>query len=122
MSTSKVQIRTSPLWAWGLAALFVSLVGTHASAATGMEPLPSVKVTYDTRDLATPEGSAKVYRKIKGAARRVCFEASEVWDGARRAHYYRCYEAALAKAVDDVNSKNLTALHQQNSANKKRPS
>jgi UrcA family protein len=119
---TQVRARSRPLWALGLAALFVSLAGTDAfSAAPTDSTTHSVKVQYNPRDLATEEGTQKVYRKIKNAARRVCNASTEVWDARRTRNYWRCYETALAKAVDDVNSKNLTALHQQGSNKHKRP-
>jgi UrcA family protein len=73
----------------------------------------SVKVQFNPLELTTEEGTKKIYAKIKSAARRVCYMASDQWDAARTLHYRQCYDAALAKGVDDVNSKNLSALHQQ---------
>ena len=125
-TTTSAHLSFNPVWICGLAALFVSLAGTEAFAG----PLPvepySVNVAYYMQDLATEQGAEKVYRKLKKAARKVCFATSEPWDGARTRHYWECYETALAKAVSDVNSRNLTALYQQqedkSDGKRKRPS
>lgn len=124
MNTSHARYRFNPLWVCGLAALFVSLAGTQAFGGPLPEKPYSVKVTYDVRDLATDRGTEAIYKKLKKAARRVCFATSEPWDGARTRHYWQCYEAALARAVNDVDSKTLTAFHQgQDKQDKrKRPS
>jgi UrcA family protein len=125
MTASLTQFRFTPLVACGLAALFVSLAGTNAFAAAKNDGSVSIKVQYSPRDLNTSEGSAKVYGKIKAAARRVCHQTMESWDPARTRHYWECYALAVGKAVDDINSKNLTALHQQDAkqdAKHKRPS
>jgi UrcA family protein len=124
MKTIRARYRINALWAAGLAAMFVSLAGTDAFASPLPETPYSVNVHYDARDLASDRGTAKVYRQIKNAARRVCFATSEPWDGARTRHYWECYEAALAKAVSDVHSTNLTAFHQaqESPTQRKRPS
>jgi UrcA family protein len=122
MRASELQFRYSPLWACGLAALFLSVAGTEALAKPPTGTSYSSRVQYNPRDLATEEGTEKIYNKIKGAARRVCFHASEPWDVRRTRHYWECYAAALEKAVDDVNSQPLTALHQQQDGKQKRPS
>jgi UrcA family protein len=123
MKMFRAQNRFNALWVSGLAAMFVSLAGTHAFAGPLPENPYSVNVQYDVRDLATDQGTAKVYRKIKNAARRVCFATSEPWDGARTRHFWECYETALANAVSDIHSTNLTAFHQaQDRQPRRRPS
>jgi UrcA family protein len=120
MKTTLAQFRFTPFVAFGLAALFVSVAGTNAYAAQLKHGESyAVKVQYNLSDLATDAGAAKVYGKLKRAARRVCFETSEQWDARRTRHYWECYKAALAKAVDDVKSTNLTALHQQDGRQKR---
>jgi UrcA family protein len=122
MTASLTQFRFTPLVACGLAAIVLSLAGTNAFAAAKVENgAYSIKVQYNPRDLTNPEGTEKVYGKIKNAARRVCHLSIEPWDPQRTRHYWECYASALGKAVDDVNSKNLTALYQQD-AKQKRPS
>jgi UrcA family protein len=121
MKTSELQFRYSPLWACGLAALFLSVAGTHAIAKPPTDGSYSVKVQYDPRDLATEAGTEKIYRRIKGAARRACFNTMESYDARRTRHYWACYAKALEKAVDDVNSQPLTALYQHQDGKQKRP-
>lgn len=112
MKMFRARNRFNTLCACSLVTMCVVFAGTNAFAGPLPETPYSVKVQYDLRDLTTDQGTAKVYRKIKNAARRVCFATSEPWDGARTRHYWECYETALAKAVSDINSTHLTAFHQ----------
>src|SRR5688572_22098516 len=110
MKTSQTFFRFTPLLACGLAAVSLSFAGTSAFAASPTDATTySVKVQYNPRDLTTEEGTQKIYGKIKRAARQVCSMTSVRGDLARARHYQQCYNAALSKGVDDVNSKNLTA-------------
>jgi UrcA family protein len=118
MKNSQAPIRFTPLLVRGLATVVLSLAGGSAFAAPQTYETYSVKVQYNTRDLTTQAGTLKVYSKIKNAARRACRMASAEWDPVRMRHYWQCYNTALAKGVDDVNSKNLTALHQQGTKQK----
>jgi UrcA family protein len=111
MKTSQTPFRFTPLLICGLATVVLSLAGTNAFSASQTNGTYSVKVRYNPLELTTEAGTQKIYGKIKAAARHVCSMASEPWDAARTRHYWECYTTALAKSVDDVNSKNLTALH-----------
>lgn len=120
MRTSALQFRYKPIVACGLAALFVSFASPNTFAKPDSPGSFGVKVQYNIHDLSTPEGAEKIYRRIKVAARRVCFNTMESWDAARTKHYWQCYAESLNRAVDSINSKNLTALHLQD-AKQKRP-
>ena len=116
---------TSRVLACGLAAVFISAASARASAeprmivgANGMTY--SVKVPYNLADLATESGLDKIYQRIKGAARRVCSEASDPSDPKKTRHYWECYDQAVANAVRDVNSQGLTAFHQRDMDKRKR--
>jgi UrcA family protein len=112
MKTAQLQLRYGPLLACGLAALFVSLAGNNAFASPPTNT-QSVKIVYNSLDLTTQKGTQRLYRRIKNAARNVCTDLGEPWDVARSQHYWECYDTAVAKAVADVHSSNLTALHQE---------
>jgi len=70
----------------------------------------SVTVNYDELDLSSTQGAAKLYARLRFAARQVCapFEGREL---TRRAAYKECYNEALANAVKNVNVSAVTALH-----------
>jgi UrcA family protein len=120
MKLSQNRFRVTPLLLCGLATVVVSFAGGSALAASQKNDTYSIKVQYNPLALTTHAGTQNLYGKIKIAARRVCSMTSEPWDLARTRHFWQCYNTALAKAVDDVNSKNLTALHQLGSKQKHR--
>jgi UrcA family protein len=69
-----------------------------------------VKVRISDLDLASPEGTATLYMRIRNAARTVCptmdirlLEEKTVWD--------RCVNESIANAVSKVGSANLTAYY-----------
>jgi UrcA family protein len=102
--------RLHPLWIGGIAALLVA--GTPHAFAGDFEKGTSIKVKFARADLDTAEGVKSLYRKIEGAARRVCNEDSLPGDPQGRSHWRYCYETAVANAVKDVNNQQLTAMFQ----------
>jgi UrcA family protein len=73
----------------------------------------AITVKYAPGDAATAEGAAKLYRKLRMAASRAC---SDPPGGASRfatlgTDYAVCVQAALGKAVQDVGSPLVLALH-----------
>ena len=124
-TNAQMKRRLSPLLACGLATVFIGAAATRASAETPPKLGPdgmtySVKVPYSTTELGTESGLDKIYQRIKGAARRVCNAASEPSDPKKVRHYWECVDAAVAKAVNDVNSQSLTAFHQRETDKRKR--
>ncbi len=117
MKNSQTLFRFTPLIG-GLAAVALSLAGSIAHAASQENETYSVKVQYNPVELSTQAGTQKIYGRIKSAARRVCSSVNEPRYPARMRQYRQCYETALSNGVDDVNSKNLTALHQQGTKQK----
>ncbi|MDB6090656.1 MAG: hypothetical protein JWN85_3440 [Gammaproteobacteria bacterium] len=84
------------------------------AAAASSEAAPTQVVNYSDLDLATPEGTLALYRRIASAAQKVCpLENSR--DLARRAHSNACRTEAMARAVRDINSSRLAALYAQRS-------
>jgi UrcA family protein len=100
-----------------LVALSIGAVCTDASARPRpmKEDVQTFKVTLHFRisDLATESGLEKTYRRIRGAARRVCTAVGDLSDSSRVRHYYECYNEAVARAVSDINSQRLTAFHEK---------
>jgi UrcA family protein len=99
------------LCAFGIAALCVAgLPAAHAGPQDNYEKGASTIVKYRDLNLQTPEGAEALYRRIQSAANKVCGRAMDMHilsTAIRR----DCVERAVAKAVSDVNSGQLTALH-----------
>jgi UrcA family protein len=87
-----------------------SAVTTTSFAASPSDEAPSVRVRYDDLNLSTAQGTNALYRRIVRAARDVCPDPYSR-DLDVRAASDRCQAAAIAKAVRDVNSPQLAAVH-----------
>ena len=74
----------------------------------------SVVVSFRDLDLSTQAGAQKLYRRIQGAAQRVCgYEANLV-----KAYsiWQHCVRPTVDAAVAKVNNPRLTALHSGHSS------
>jgi UrcA family protein len=81
-----------------------------AQAASPTNDVPTVVVSYTDLDLSTTEGVQTLYKRISIAAREVCpFEDTR--DLARMAIAYKCRQASVSRAVRDIHSPQLAALH-----------
>jgi UrcA family protein len=94
-----------------IALTFLTLLTVDARADATPGNLPSVTVSYSDVAFGNSDGAAKVYRKLKSAARKVCgvdnaSKPLELYLAARD-----CYEEALADAVRKIDRPTLTALH-----------
>ena len=102
--------RALPQWLAIVAAFMCVGVSTQDSAVAA-QPTEGVKVSYADLDLGSPAGAATLYRRIKGAAQKVCGLAPSRVEWQRHAMWVNCYHAAIANAVAKVASPQLTALH-----------
>jgi UrcA family protein len=104
--------RTQRLTRAGLCAalaLCTCLIG-HDAAAERRQ----VAVSYADLDLSKPAGAQTLYKRIKGAASRVC-RPTGLYVMASRSHR-KCIETAVADAVAQVDRPSLTALHREQTA------
>ena len=71
----------------------------------------SVTVSWADLNLAAPQGTRELYKRISAAAHVVCtaIEVDRVYESAFRK---RCLEEAIDRAVAEVSDSRLTALHQ----------
>ena len=107
--------RASERFTAGAAALTITCLTllTVDVRAAQPEPAPAkVIVHYQDNAFATAEGTAKVYKKLKSAARRVC----GINDGGRLTldqgiKSRECFEQALAEAVRRIDRPMLTSVH-----------
>jgi UrcA family protein len=74
----------------------------------------SLRVSYVSAELTTPEGVRELYARIRRAARVVCHEPL-MQELASDRGYQQCFDRAVADAVAKVNSEALTALHRRRS-------
>jgi UrcA family protein len=103
--------RLQPLWMAGIAALFVCSTPQVFSAE--FEKGSSAKVKYRDLDLSSADGVRVLYKRIEGAARRVCNEDALQGDPMWHSHWRYCFKTAVANAVKDVNNQWLTAMYQE---------
>jgi UrcA family protein len=102
-STSKLK---HPFRAYALIA--ICLLGVATAWADPSETR-STEVSFRDLDLNTPSGAAKLYRRIQGAAQRVCgYEATLV---KAQSIWQHCVLPTVDAAVAKVNNPLLTALH-----------
>jgi UrcA family protein len=87
-------------------ALSTCLIANYAAAEA---PTKSVTVSFADLDLSKTAGAQTLYKRIKGAARRVCGTK----DRYTQESWRKCIEDAIANAVAQVDRPSLTALHKE---------
>ena len=90
-------------------ALCTCLVAHGASAA--QTRVKTTTVSFADLDLSKAAGAQTLYNRIKVAARRVCGPADRYTYGAPNNAFRKCFVAAVADAVAQVDRPSLTALH-----------
>ncbi len=94
----------------GAAALLLGIASTAAPANPGAVDVRSVTVHFGELDLSRSEGAQVLYRRIQRAAYDVCdgyvgpFPEMHIKTGP-------CYTTAVANAVAQVNSPQLSAIY-----------
>lgn len=94
-----------------IALTLLTLLTVDARAGEAKQNPPSISVSYSDVSFATTAGAAKVYGKLKAAARQVCGVTDGLKDLAVIAAAHDCYRNALADAVRRIDRPTLTALH-----------
>jgi UrcA family protein len=90
-----------------------TLLGAAAGVTTAATPAadgPAIAVKYKDLDLNTREGSVTLYKRIADAASEVCSFADNR-DLAAVAQSRACRRAAIDRAVNDLHSPQLAAVH-----------
>jgi UrcA family protein len=80
------------------------------SPANAPGDTPAIQVSYAGLDLSSPAGAETLYRRLKGAAERVCGSV-DVRQLSHSARWSACYDKALADAVVKLNVVQVTALY-----------
>jgi UrcA family protein len=91
----------------------VSVTGLAFGAAISDDP-PQRTVNYGDLDLSHTAGAAALYSRIKSAAHAVC-EPQLDHELVMRTNYERCVDAAIGRAVAEVNAPVLAALYRPGS-------
>jgi len=92
-----------------MAVLAAALTANPASAATVTDRSRQTVVRYSDLDLSRPEDARRLYGRIRGAAREVC-ESLRATDLQRAQIYKQCMHKAVADAVAQVQSAQVTAI------------
>ena len=93
------------------------LCGSAAGAEMSTQETPQMTVRLSDLNLSKPEDVARLYGRLRHAARLVCNDASAPWDARRTSNLIRCYKGALEAAVLRVNQPLLTDLHERMTSN-----
>jgi UrcA family protein len=93
-----------------LAGILASPLSALASTTVALEDQPSRVVKFGDLDLDRESGIATLYSRIRSAAREVCEPMDAALVKLERARF-DCRGHAIAKAIADVNSSNLTAYY-----------
>ena len=80
------------------------------ACAVPVQAADAIVVRYDDLNLATPTGTAILYRRIAHAAQVVCPEYP-VGDVRRIRIWRPCYQEAVAHAVANIHMPSLTAFY-----------
>jgi UrcA family protein len=91
--------------------IFVATLAMGAATLATAGNLPDVKVAYSKQELASPALAAGLYARVTSAVKQSCAQL----DGAglaRKRSYNYCISTLLAKAVRDVQSPTLAAVHE----------
>jgi UrcA family protein len=81
------------------------------TASSGEDARKSVVVRYSESDLASDNGAAHLYTMLARAARFVCDDSTDVVSLLERRDIRRCEQEAIANAVSELSSANLTTVY-----------
>jgi UrcA family protein len=94
----------------------IAAAGMLVSAALAAEPkgpfaIPELEVEYGDLDLTKPEGVQALHRRLTAAAERVCPRTDGRVSAPDKAAARACRKQALERAVHEIGSPELAALH-----------
>jgi UrcA family protein len=93
-----------------LSILVAACVASDLAVAAEPGAALEITVNYGELDLAKDEGAARLYSRLRAAARKVCapFDGRELQ---QRVAWRECFSQALTNAVLQVNREAVTVLH-----------
>ena len=98
--------------------IFALALGFQAAQAAPPPDVPSVVVHFTDLDLSRSEGAAALYRRLKGAAGRVCAPLDDR-RLVQQKNYEACVKDAISAAVVKVNQPTLNAADQDAKTNRR---
>lgn len=107
MSTSACILST-------LAALTIAALWSLPDTAVAGPTAASAVVRFRDLDLSTDVGVRTLYKRIEGAAERVCFFDTPAGID-QQARYFACCEDTVANALKQIDDARLVALHRTQS-------
>ena len=97
-----------------LGSLGVAQATTPDNSVTLNDEVPTVTVRYGDLNLATETGVRKLYQRLSVAAQEVC-QTPDARSLALLSYSHTCRANAIARAVHEINSPQLAALHAEHS-------
>jgi len=82
----------------------VSAPACFAQVTSNDSDAPSITVKYTDLNLATPEGSRVLYRRLVAAARRICPDTGNAAELRQNREAQRCITVTVQQAVKQVRS------------------
>ena len=85
-----------------------------ASASVNLDSSDSIRVAYDSTELASNRGQAELYEKLQNASRKICGSA-DIYIGSLHQSVGRseCFEDTLTAAVERLDHPGVSALHSE---------
>jgi len=91
----------------------ITLCALQATARASDDGLPKRTVSYADLDISKPAGAKILYSRIQAAANQVC-DFGAYWEMSTRQMQRDCVKGVIDKAIKDVDSPALSALHSTN--------
>jgi UrcA family protein len=107
--------RTQRLARAGISAAFAVCACLVAYSASAEPRVKTQAVSFADLDLSKPAGAQTLYKRIKAAARSVCGPVDQYTFVVSSYSFRKCFDAAVADAVGQVDRPALTALHREES-------
>jgi UrcA family protein len=92
-----------------LGLMSAAAAASQAETSLPDSDVPAVRVDYADLDLNTEQGATRLYKRIAGAAKRVCPSSSGLELRASQVAQ-RCISAAISRAVAEVDSPQLAKV------------
>jgi UrcA family protein len=95
-------------------AVLASAAGVAVGDTPAVEAAPALTVKYKNSDLTSRDGSLALYKRITSAASEVCAVTNHQ-DIGGFTRYQACKRAAIQRAVNELHSPQLAAVHSDHS-------
>jgi UrcA family protein len=118
--TARTVIRHPASTALAAFALIAGVIGSAPASAGPVMETRSEKVSYADLNVGSLAGAETLYKRIQGAARKVCSPSDGTVGTDQFREWKRCYQTAIANAVAQANIPMLAAVHSNNGGGEQR--